>query len=272
MRQFEQVAAGALVRARPWDLTGAGLAAPMVIWGFLGWFGTVGDSAGGQPGFFSGTGAAGIGLVLAAAAVAVNQSLAGRPHEPTSPPVAAMLSGAGALVILGGMIAKPDSATIQAGSVAGLLTALAQAGALVMGWLRGSEKSLKAANVRAAQAQQAAADQAAQYGAAPYGGQYVTGPYGPTYQPVRTYPAPPAPRYPAPQYPSGGPVQHPAGPAWSSYPPVQQYPAGPGQYPGQPPSWPQATGQYPYPPSQSGAGPQQYPDPYGKHGSPPPSR
>jgi hypothetical protein len=273
MSQFEQVAAGALIRARPWDLTGAGLAAPMVVWGFLGWFGTVGDSAGGQPGFFSGTGAAGIGLVLAAAAVALNQSLAGRPHEPTSPPVAAMLSGAGALVILGGMIAKPDSATIQAGSVAGLLTALAQAGALVMGWLRGSEKSLKAANVRAAQAQQAAADQAALYGSAPYGGgQYVTGPYGPTYQPVRSYPAPPAPRYPATQYPPGGPVQHPAGPAWSSYPPAQQYPAAPGQYPGQPPSWPQATGQYPYPPSQSGAGPQQYPDPYGKHGSPPPSR
>jgi hypothetical protein len=283
MSQLEQVAAGALIRARPWDLTGIGLAAPMVIWGFLGWFGTVGDSAGGQPGFFSGTGAAGIGLVLAAATIALNQSLAGRPHEPTSPPVAAMLAGAAALLILGGMIAKPDSTTIQAGSVAGLLTALSQAGALTIGWLRGSEKSLKAANVRAAQAQQAAADQAAQYGTGSYG----TGQYGPAYQPNRSYPAPPAPRYPAAQYPPGGPGQygqHPGGPGWSSYPPtqqyppaqqypaVQQYPAGPGQYAGQGSGWPQATGQYPYPPSQSGPEPQQYPDPYGKNGSPPPSR
>ncbi|HEX4727602.1 MAG TPA: hypothetical protein VH298_07380 [Jatrophihabitans sp.] len=282
MSQLEQVAAGALIRARPWDLTGVGLAAPMVIWGFLGWFGTVGDSAGGLPGFFSGAGAAGIGLVLAAAAVALNQSLAGRPHQPTSPPVAAMLAGAGALVVLGGMIAKPDSATIQAGSVLGLLTALGQAGALVIGWLRGSEKSLKAANVRAAQAQQAAADQAAlygigQYGAPPYGatpygaGQYVAGQYGPSYQPYRSYPAPPAPRYPAAQYPPGVPAQSGQYPGWSTSPPAQQYPAAP-YGPGQGASWPQATGQYPYPSSQSGTGPEQYPDPYGKNGSPPPSR
>jgi hypothetical protein len=248
MSQLEQVAAGALIRARPWDLTGVGLAAPMVLWGFLGWFGTVGDSAGGQPGFFS----------------------------------AAMLAGAGALIVLGGMIAKPDSTTIQAGSVLGLLTALGQAGALVIGWLRGSEKSLKAANVRAAQAQQAAADQAALYGVGPYGatpygatpygaGQYVAGQYGPSYQPYRSYPAPPAPRYPAAQYPPGGPAQSGQYPGWSTSPPAQQYPAAP-YGPGQGASWPQATGQYPYPASQSGTGPEQYPDPYGKNGSPPPSR
>lgn len=307
MSQLEQVAAGALIRARPWDLTGVGLAAPMVIWGFFDWFGTVGDTGGGQPGFFSGTGAAGIGLVLAAAAIALNQALAGRPHEPTSPPVAAMLAGAGALVILGGMIAKPDSTTIQAGSVLGLLTALCQGGALVVGWLRGSEKSLKAANVRAAQAQQAAADQAAMYGAQYGSGQYLTGQYGPTYQPAGTYPTPPAPRYPATRYPPVQAGQHPGGPAWVSYPPPGQYPAGPGQYPtgpgqypagpgpypagpgqypagrgqypagpgpqpGQPSSWPQASGQYPYPASQSGPESQQYPDSYGKNGSPPPSR
>src|SRR6185437_12639037 len=211
-------AAGALIRARPWDLAGVGLAAPMVIWGFLDWFGTVGDSAGGQPGFFSGTGAAGIGLALAAAAVALNQSLAGRPHQPTSPPVAAMLAGAGALVVLGGMIAKPDSATIQAGSVAGLLTALCQAGALVVGWLRGSEKSLKAANVRAAQAQQAAADRAALYGTAPYGAPYGSGQYGPgQYGPGQ---------YGAGQYGGGsygpgqyGAGQYGAGPSYRSFPP-----------------------------------------------------
>src|SRR6476646_9214485 len=103
MSQLEQVAAGALIRARPWDVVGAGLAAPMVLWGFLGWFGTVGDSAGGQPGFFSGTGAAGIGLVLAAAALTLNQSLEGRPHQRTSPPVAVFLAGAGSIIVLGGM-------------------------------------------------------------------------------------------------------------------------------------------------------------------------
>jgi hypothetical protein len=267
MSQLEQVAAGALIRARPWDVAGVGLAAPMVIWGFLGWFGTVGDSAGGQSGYFSGTGAAGIGLVLAAAAVALNQSLAGRPHQPTSPPVAALLAGSGALLILGGMIAKPDSATIQAGSVAGLLTALSQAVVLVIGWLRGTEKSLKAANVRAVQAQQAAADRAAQYGSGQYGagqygaGQYGSGQYGAgPYQPYRPsgFPPPP-PRYPAAQYPGG---QYPGG----------QYPAG--QYPGgQHPAgqYPPASGQFPPGPYGSGQfGSAQFPPaPYGSGQFPP---
>ncbi|HET6210098.1 MAG TPA: hypothetical protein VFD94_06930, partial [Jatrophihabitans sp.] len=239
MSQLEQVAAGALIRARPWDVAGVGLAAPMVIWGFLGWFGTVGDSAGGQPGFFSGTGAAGIGLVLAAAAVALNQSLAGRPHQPTSPPVAALLAGSGALLILGGMVAKPDSATVQAGSVAGLLTALSQAVVLVIGWLRGTEKSLKAANVRAVQAQQAAADRAAQYGSGQYGGaQYGGGPYQP-YRPSG-FPPPPPPRYPAAQYPA---AQYPAGQYPGGQYPGGQYPGG--QYPPAASQFPPAAGQFP---------------------------
>jgi len=264
MSQLEQMAAGTLIRARPWDVIGAGLAVPMVLWGFLGWFGTVGDAAGGQPGFFSGTGAAGIGLVLAAAAVALNQSLAGRPHQRTSPPVAALLAGAASVVVLGGMIAKPDSATIQAGSVAGLLTALSQLGALLLGWLSGSEKSVKEANVRAVQAQQAAADlAAAHYGSSPYQ------PYQP-YQPAGPggyggYPQAPPPRYPAAQYP---PAPYPAGP-YPAQPPVgqypypynqiptaqyppSQYPAGPyppGQYPSQP-----ASAQYPYPDGQNFTG------------------
>lgn len=250
MSQLEQMAAGTLIRARPWDVVGAGLAVPMVLWGFLGWFGTVGDAAGGQPGFFSGTGAAGIGLVLAAAAVALNQSLEGRPHQRTSPPVAALLAGAASVVILGGMIAKPDSATIQAGSVAGLLTALSQVAALLVGWLRGSEKSLKAANVRAVQAQQAAADlAAAHYGASPYQPYRPAG-YG-------GYPQAPPPRYPAAQFPAG---QYPA----AQYPvaqfPAAQYPYSaqpPGQYPSQP-----GAGQYPYPYNQIPTGqypPSQYP-------------
>jgi hypothetical protein len=253
MSQLEQMAAGALIRARPWDVVGAGLAAPMVLWGFLGWFGTVGDSAGGQPGFFSGTGAAGIGLVLAAAALALNQSLEGRPHQRTSPPVAVLLAGAGSVIVLGGMIAKPDSATIQAGSVAGLLTALSQVAVLLLGWLRGSEKSLKAANVRTVQAQQAAADLAA--------AQLMSGPYQ-TYRtpgypagPVAGYggyPQAPPPRYPAAQFP---PAQYPPG----------QYPAG--QYPGQQPA-----GQYPYPYNQIPTEqyppqppPGQYPYPHGEN-------
>src|SRR5919199_700944 len=133
MNSLDQLAAGALVRARPWDVVGAAFGVPMVLWGFLGWFGTVGDSAGGTSGFYSGTGAAGIALVLAASALTANQ----------------VLAGAAAVIVLGGMIAKPDSATVQAGSVAGLLTATAQAIALVFGWLRGSNKSVRADPVRA---------------------------------------------------------------------------------------------------------------------------
>ncbi|HEU5268586.1 MAG TPA: hypothetical protein VFU36_01590, partial [Jatrophihabitans sp.] len=137
MSQFDQLPAAPVVRARPWDVIGAGLAAPMVLWGFLGWFGVAGDSGGGMPGFYSGAGAAGIALVLAAAGLITNQLLAGRPHEKASPPVAVFLATAAAVIILGGMVAKPDSATIQAGSVAGLLTAVSQAVVLTRGWLQG---------------------------------------------------------------------------------------------------------------------------------------
>src|ERR1700709_1044966 len=118
MSQLDQLAAGAIVRARPWDAVGVALAAPMVVWGFLGWFGTVGDSGGGQPGFFAGTGAAGIGLVLAASALTLSHVLAGGPCSRTSPPAPVFLAGVAAIIVLGGLIAKPDSTTIQAGAVA----------------------------------------------------------------------------------------------------------------------------------------------------------
>lgn len=203
----------------------------MVLWGFLGWFGTVGDSGGGVSGFFSGAGATGIGLVFAATAVSAHQILLGRAHTRTSPPLSAFLSAAGVIVILGGLIAKPDSSTIQAGAVAGLLTALVQAGSLTIGWLAGSEKSVKAANIRAIDAQQAAADQAA---ANPYLG------YGNGYPPARYPHGYGQPQYGAPQYgqPQYGGPQY-GQPYGQNHPPVQgQYP--PGQYP--PP------GSYPYPP------------------------
>ncbi|HJQ03616.1 MAG TPA: hypothetical protein VJ851_18625 [Jatrophihabitans sp.] len=255
MSQLEEMAAGTLIRARPWDVIGAGLAVPMVLWGFLGWFGTVGDAAGGQPGFFSGTGASGIGLVLAAAAIALNQLLEGRPHQRTSPPIAALLAGAASVVVLGGMIAKPDSATIQAGSVAGLLTALSQVGALLLGWLRGSEKSLKAANVRAVQAQQAAADlAAAQLSSSPYQG------YPPPYRAAGYggYPQAPPPHYPAAQYP---PSPYPTASYPSAQYPLSSYPPPGQQYPSQP------AGQYPYPYNQIPTA--QYP-PAHYPGQPPP--
>ncbi|MEO6703225.1 MAG: hypothetical protein ABI140_20015 [Jatrophihabitantaceae bacterium] len=283
MSQLDQFAAGALIRARPWDVLGAALAAPMVVWGFLGWFGTVGDSAGGQPGFFAGTGAAGIGLVLAASALALNQLLAGLAHHRVAPPVAVWLAGAATIVILGGLIAKPDSVTIQAGSVAGLLTAASQCAVLVFGWLRGSEKSVKAANVRAVQAQQDAADLAAAQLARAGGYPAFRSPgypqappprYPAAQYPASTYPAAqyPTSQYPAAQYPTG---QQPAG----QYPPAQypaaQYPTGqqpagqysPGQYP---------AGQYPYPQAQFPAAPNQprpgqypYPSEQNPYGRPP---
>jgi hypothetical protein len=237
MTSLDQFAAGALVRARPWDVVGAVLGVPMVLWGFLGWFGTVGDSSGGTSGFYSGTGAAGIGLVLAASALTVNQLLAGRAHDAAAPPVSALLAGAAAIIVLGGMIAKPDSATVQAGSVAGLLTATGQAVALVMGWLRGSDKSVKAARVRALHAQQAAADYAAStaypgYGQPPYPPPRYPQPFGP----------PPYGQAPAGQPPYGQPYgqSQPYG-----QPPYRQAPYGQPPY-GQPPYGQQPYGQPPY--------------------------
>jgi hypothetical protein len=214
--RLARVAGGRLIRARPWDVTGAALGMPMILWGFLSWFGVVGDAGGGVAGFFSGTGAAGIALVLAASAVTVNQILTGRAYTAGAPSVQILLGGAGAVIILGGMITKPDSATIQVGSVVGLFTAIGQAAALTVAWLQGSDKSVKSANVRILNAHQAAADQVAQiaaaqrgtpippptWGAPGYAPQYgqpaARPPYGPPGygQPQQPYP----PQQPVPPY------------------------------------------------------------------------
>src|SRR3954470_19089932 len=98
MSSLDQLAAGALVRARPWDVVGAAFGAPMVLWGFLGWFGTVGDSGGGCSGFYSGTGAAGIGRVPAGSAVPQHQLLAGRTPQAEPAPVAALLAAGAAII------------------------------------------------------------------------------------------------------------------------------------------------------------------------------
>ena len=257
MSQLEQFPAGALVRSRPWDVIGAALAAPMLLWGFLSWFGVSGDSAGGTSGYFSGAGAAALALSLVATAITVNELLAGRPHQRSAPPLPALLAAAAVLLVLGAMIAKPDSATIAAGAVAGLLTAISQAVALTVGWIQGSEKAVKAANVRAFDAQQAAADAAASYPG--YGGypgsagypNYGNPSYRPGAYPVRPgYPAQgyPAQGYPTQGYPTqGNPAQgypgqgYPAQPAPSGTP----GPYGGGPYPGgtgggreQPPGYP----------------------------------
>jgi hypothetical protein len=215
--RLERLAGGTLFRARPWDVTGAALGIPMIVWGFLSWFGVVGDAGGGVPGFFSGTGAAGIGLVLAASAVAINQILAGRAYTAGAPSAQILLSTAGAVIVLGGMIAKPDSATIQVGAVAGVFTAIAQAGALTVAWVRGSDKTVKSANVRILNAQQAAADQMAQIAAAQravpvpppvwgapgpppqYGQQSQQAPYGQSPSPPQQQPPYLPPPYPQPR-------------------------------------------------------------------------
>ncbi len=263
MSQLDQLPAGAVVRTRPWDVIGAGLAAPMVLWGFLGWFGTAGDSGGGMPGFYAGAGAAGIGLVLAAAALTVNQLLAGRPHQKASPPVAVFLAAAAAVVILGGMVAKPDSATIQAGSVAGLLTAVSQAAVLTRGWLQGSQKSVKAAHVRALNERQAAADLAASVGPgypagpAGYGGQPGGWPAAGGYSAGYPPPTPRYPQVPTPTYPGGRPAGPPPGFA-GNYPPRAPggYPTGPA--PSGYPTGPAPSG-YPTGPAPSGYPPGGYP-------------
>jgi hypothetical protein len=260
-----QFAAAALVRSRPWDLTGAGLALPMLIWGLLGWFGAVGDASSGTPGFSSAAGAVAIGLSLASGALTLNQVLAGRAHQPAAPPVSALLAGAAAVIVLGGMVAKPQSSTILAGAVLGLLTVLFQAAALTIGWLRGSGKSVSATRRAAWLAQMQAveprADESAasRYGAQPPGYPVVPFPgvpYTPTvsYPPPAGYPAsnsgrsyaadptgpyppagagpyPPSPYQPGVpgQFPPVSPATYPPGP-YRSPGPGQDPPAGPGPY------------------------------------------
>jgi hypothetical protein len=270
--RLDQLAGAALVKARPWDVIGAALGGPMLLWGFFGWFGTVGDTGGGVPGFFGGTGAAGISLVLAASALTLNLVLAGKAHTNSAPPVAVLLAGSAAIVILGGLVAKPDSSTIGAGAVAGLLTAISQAAILTIGWVKGSGKAVKAARVAALVAQQDAADLAG-------AGRAARPQYGPGGYPQTQYPSVqyPSVQYPSVQYPS---VQYPQGQysqgqyPQAQYPPSQypraEYPQGENpqqQYP--PPSYGQQ--QYPPDPRSPGGYPPQYPPP-GYYGGSAPSR
>ncbi|UQX87850.1 hypothetical protein M6D93_16305 [Jatrophihabitans telluris] len=211
--RLQELAAAGLLKARPWDVIGVALAAPMLVWGLLGWFGTVGDSGGGVPGFSTGAGAVGIGLVLVAAALTLNQVVSGRAHTSSAPPVAVLISGIAVLLILGGMLAKQDSATIESGSVAGLLTAITQCAVLVVGWVKGSRKVVNAARVAELQARQQTADELAarrgQPNAFPQGpppaGYPLTGTYPPPNYPPPNYPPPnyPPPNYAPPTYPRG---------------------------------------------------------------------
>ena len=226
--RVKQLAGAALVRARPWDVVGAALAVPMVVWGLLDWFGNVGDSGGGVPGFYSAPGAAGIALSMAASAVVANQILSGRAHENSAPPVAVLLAIASAISVLGGVLAKPTSTTIQAGAVAGLLTCLTQAVVLAVGWMKGSGKAVKAARVAQWREQQELADRAAADRAIPP--RIAPGAFVPGLGPGPGYPQYPPAQYPPAQYP---PAQYPPSqypPAQSppmQYPPPPQYPAGP---------------------------------------------
>jgi hypothetical protein len=201
--KLDDLAAAGLVKSRAWDVVGAALGAPMIVWGFLSWFGTAGDEGGGVPGFFTGSGAAGIGLVLAASGYALNQILSGRAHETAGPPVSVFLAGAATIVILGSIIAKPVTATIEPGSIAGFMTAALQAGLLTLGWVKGSGKTVKASRVQALAAAQAQADRAA---SAP---QSFAGRYGPAaaVQPTHPQPGYGQPAYAQPGYGAPGYAQ-----------------------------------------------------------------
>ena len=265
------MAAGALIRARPWDVIGAGLAVPMVLWGFLGWFGTVGDAAGGQPGFFSGTGAAGIGLVLAAARDRP-EPVAGRPPAPADQPTGRRAAGRGGL---GRGARRDDRQTGQRhhpGRFGGRPAHRAQPGRRAAVRLAARQREIVEGGQRPG-------------GAGPAGGG------GPGGCPVRVIAVPGLPavstcrpgrrvrrlsagagtalpggavsggavsgravcqraQYPGGQY-SGG--QYPPGQYPAAQYPGGQYPGGqylPGQYPAGPYPGQQPAGQHPYPPSQ----------------------
>jgi len=180
------------------DLIGAGLGVLAFVWGFLGWYNQKGapDSQA-IKGFFTG-GAAAIALSLLASGV-VGMGLLEKKSAGSTLPLAA---SAGALLIsFGALIAKPDGYDTKIGLILMLITALAQLGLFVTGWLQAEGKIMSGAS--------ASGSGGGQWGG---GGSYQQPAQGYQQQP-QGYQQPAQPQYgqpaQAPQTPQGYPPQQP---------------------------------------------------------------
>jgi Family of unknown function (DUF5336) len=209
------------------DLIGAGLGVLAFIWGFLDWYGVKGGAFGGSAtakGYATGAGgaAAAIGLSVLAGAVAAIV-LVDKKAKGSLVPLAA--SVASLLVTFGLMVGKEKALDIKIGLILMLITAVAQVGVFVAGWLQ-AEGKIMAGSPAAAAGQQ--------WGSAQQWGGYQQQAYPQTpAQPQ--YGQPPAqPQQPQqPQY--GQPTQQPQ----YGQPTQHQQPQG---YPQQPPSNPYGQG------------------------------
>ncbi len=213
------------------DLIGAGLGVLSFVWGFLPWYKGSVTQQGDTKGYaIASPGAAAIGLSLLASFVAAGV-LIDKKAKPGLVPIGAAASSL--LVTFGLLVAKGDGVDTKIGIILMLITAVAQVGLFVAGWLQAEGKIMTGAS---------STPPAGQWGGG--GGQWG-GYQQPGYQqPVQ--PQPPQSQYgqqpppPQPQY--GQPTQHQAPPQPQYGQPTQHQSQAPQGYPQQPPTNPYGQG------------------------------
>jgi hypothetical protein len=209
------------------DLIGAGLGVLAFIWGFLDWYGVKGGAFGGSAtakGYATGAGgaAAAIGLSVLAGAVAAIVLLDKKAKGSLVPLAASVAS---LLITFGLMVGKEKALDIKIGLILMLITAIAQVGVFVAGWLQAEGKIMTGSPAAAGGQQWGSAQQWGGYQQQAYPQTPAQPQYG---QPPAQPQQPQQPQYgqPTQQPQYGQPTQH-------------QQPQG---YPQQPPSNPYGQG------------------------------
>jgi hypothetical protein len=202
------------------DLIGAGLGVLAFIWGFLDWFGESGGALGGgatQKGYSQLAGAAGaaIGLSVLAGGVAATVLLDKKAKGSLIPLAASVAS---LLVTFGLLVGKESGSNIKIGLILMLITAIAQVGVFVAGWLQAEGRIMTGAPAATGGQQQwGGAQQWGGYQQQPQQQAYPQTPAQPQYgqqpvQPQYGQPQPQQPQYGQPtqhQQPQGYPQQQP---------------------------------------------------------------
>lgn len=196
------------------DLIGAGLGVLAFIWGFLDWYGAAGaGTAKGYSGAAGGGAVAAIGLSLLAGGVAATVLLDKKAKGSLVPLAASVAS---LLVTFGLLVGKDKGLDIKIGLILMLITALAQVGVFVTGWLQAEGKIMTGTPAGAGMQQWGGYQQQGyqqpgypQQTGAPQYGQPAQPQYG---QPTHQQPG--QPQYGQPQHrqPQGYPQQPPNNP------------------------------------------------------------
>jgi hypothetical protein len=189
------------------DLIGAGLGVLAFIWGFLDWYGVKGGAAFGSAtakGYSvdSGGAAAAIGLSVLAGGVAATVFLDKKAKGSLVPLAASVAS---LLVTFGLLVGKDKGLDIKIGLILMLITAIAQVGVFVAGWLQAEGKIMTGTPATTGTQQWGGAQQQQQQWS---GYQQQGYPQTPA-QPQYGQPVPPQygqPQHQQPQY--GQPTQH----------------------------------------------------------------